>query len=160
MCFNKSVLMEGLAYTLYKWLGVQGICCANQTVVRPCCCSTAFILFPMWTSLTFDIICVYPAKLKINFQTNKKNIQNFKTYPVWARRDGVHSVSTAHSGSAFWWNYRRNRNPRRQHTLGSCWTADSPWSDSACDVPWRAELWQTQKCLYSLRRPTYQLLLS
>lgn len=55
MRFSKSVLMEALAYTLYKWLGVQGICLASQTEVRPCCFNTAFILFPICTSLTFDI---------------------------------------------------------------------------------------------------------
>ena len=47
--------MEALAYTLYKWLGVQGIWLANQTVDLPCCLSTALILFPICTSLTFDI---------------------------------------------------------------------------------------------------------
>ena len=55
MCFKRSVLMEVLAYTLYKWLGVHGICFANQTVVLPCCFSTILILFPICTSLTFDI---------------------------------------------------------------------------------------------------------
>ncbi len=56
MRFSRSVLIEALAYTLYKWLGVQGICLASQTVVLPCCFSTALILFPICTSLTFDII--------------------------------------------------------------------------------------------------------
>ena len=55
MCCNNPVLMVALAYTLYKWLGVQGIWLANQTEVRPCCFSTALILFPICTSLTFDI---------------------------------------------------------------------------------------------------------
>ena len=55
MRFSRSVLIEALAYTLYKWLGVQGICLASQTVVRPCSFSTALILFPICTSLTFDI---------------------------------------------------------------------------------------------------------
>ena len=55
MRFKRSVLMEALAYTLYKWLGVQGICLASQTVVLPCSFSTALILFPICTSLTFDI---------------------------------------------------------------------------------------------------------
>ena len=32
------------------------ICLANQTVVRPCSFSTTLILFPICTSLTFDII--------------------------------------------------------------------------------------------------------
>lgn len=50
-----SVLIDALAYTLYRWLGVHGICLASQTVVRPCCFSTALILFPICTSLTFDI---------------------------------------------------------------------------------------------------------
>ena len=55
MCFSKSVLIELLAYTLYKWLGVHGICRANHTEVLPCCFSTALILFPICISLTFDI---------------------------------------------------------------------------------------------------------
>ena len=55
MCCSNPVLMVALAYTLYKWLGVQGIWLANQTDVRPCCFSTALILFPICTSLTFDI---------------------------------------------------------------------------------------------------------
>ena len=55
MCCSNPVLMVALAYTLYKWLGVQGIWLASQTEVRPCCFSTALILFPICTSLTFDI---------------------------------------------------------------------------------------------------------
>ena len=55
MRFSRSVLIEALAYTLYKWLGVQGIWRASQTVVLPCSFSTALILFPICTSLTFDI---------------------------------------------------------------------------------------------------------
>lgn len=51
MRFSKSVLMERLAYTLYRWLGVQGICEANQTVVRPCSFSFALMRLPMCMSL-------------------------------------------------------------------------------------------------------------
>lgn len=39
--------MELLAYTLYKWFGVQGICEANQTDVRPCSFSFALMRLPM-----------------------------------------------------------------------------------------------------------------
>lgn len=52
---SKSVLMEARAYTLYKWLGVHGICRASQTVVCPRCFSTALILLPICTFLTLDI---------------------------------------------------------------------------------------------------------
>ena len=48
---SKPVLMLGLAYTLYKWFGEQGICAANQTVLRPCSFSFALMRFPICISL-------------------------------------------------------------------------------------------------------------
>lgn len=51
MRFSRSVLMVEWAYTLYRWFGEQGICEANQTVVRPCSFSFALMRLPMCMSL-------------------------------------------------------------------------------------------------------------
>ena len=68
MCCSNPVLMVALAYTLYKWLGVQGIWLASQTDVRPCCFSTALILFPICTSLTFDIEKAWNSSFLLGFK--------------------------------------------------------------------------------------------
>ena len=101
MRFSKSVLMEALAYTLYRWLGVQGIWLASQTDVRPCCFSTALILFPICTSLTFDIIKAWnlflawisglPRPTRLTSQSTPYQVRHFITNPwrvVLAKRTG------------------------------------------------------------------------